>query len=121
MPRHAIDVDSLAAAVDRQRDAHNMSWRGVAHELGLSPSTLTRLRNGHVPDTATLISLTEWLGMKVEDFTQGHAQKDQPELTAQLAPLLRARRDLDAQDVEMLEQIIGAAYRQIQQRHKESG
>ena len=111
-----IDVDALAAALDRQRSERGLSWRSLASELGLSPSTLTRLRNGYSPDTAALLKLTAWLGMSIEDFTPGLSRTNQPDLPAQLAPLLRARSDLDKHDVEMLEQIIGAAYRQIKQR-----
>lgn len=121
MPRPVVDIDALAAAVDQQRDTRKMSWRAVAQELELSPSTLTRLRNGYAPDTAALIALTAWLGMTVEDFTRERTPSEQKELTAELAPLLRARSDLDSHDIEMLEQIIGAAYKQIQQRHKASG
>ncbi len=37
----------------------------------------------------------------------------QPELLAELAPLLRARRDLNAEDVQYLDELIGAAVRRF--------
>jgi len=121
LPRPEIDSHALVAALDQRREREGLSWRGLAAQLDLSPSTLTRLRNGFVPETSALLAMTAWLGMSVEDFVEGShsADSDRADLSSQLAPLLRARRDLNQEDVEMLEQIIGAAYRQIQRR-KES-
>ena len=120
MSRPEIDVEALASALDQRRQAEAMSWRGLAESLDLSPSTLTRLRNQHVPETSALLSLTQWLGMSIEDFVLDNVEDtDRTDLPSQLAPLLRARHDLDTQDVEMLEEIIAATYRQIRRR-KES-
>lgn len=65
----------------------------------LISSTLTRRRNCDI-DLADR--------MAVDDFIRKRRQSEQRELTAELAPLLRSRSDLDAQDIEILEQIIAA-------------
>jgi len=118
MTRHPVDVESLAIALDKKRAEEGISWRRLAYELKLSPSTLTRLRNGQAPDTSALLALTGWLGMALEEFTarQKRASVPEPDLVAQLVPLLRARSDLEKNDVEMLEDIIQAAYRRIKSR-----
>ncbi|MGH3535652.1 MAG: hypothetical protein ACRDQG_13225 [Pseudonocardiaceae bacterium] len=42
--------------------------------------------------------------------------REDPELGAQLAPLLRARRDLDADDIENLQELIRVAARGFKMR-----
>jgi hypothetical protein len=53
--------------------------------------------------------------MPAESFmiNEEDAPREDPPLLAQLAPLLRARTDLDADDVKYLEEIIGAAVRRF--------
>ena len=53
--------------------------------------------------------------MTVEDFVRHEdaGTKQEPDLVSQLSPLLRARSDLDDDDVEMLEEIIQATYKRV--------
>jgi len=54
--------------------------------------------------------------MPAESFYRGQnpaSEQEEPELIPALAPLLRARRDLDEQDVAYLEDLIGAAARRF--------
>jgi transcriptional regulator with XRE-family HTH domain len=54
----------LYRRVDAQRVGLGMSWRALARELGLSRSTLPRLRGGGgAPDADALVSLLAWLGV----------------------------------------------------------
>jgi transcriptional regulator with XRE-family HTH domain len=115
MPRAQVDVPGLYAALDAARTSRKLSWRQVAGEVGISPSTMTRLANGHRPDVDAFAALVRWLNLPAESFMSDGAQstEDEPELLAQLAPLLRARRDLTAKDVTYLEEVIGAAVRRF--------
>ena len=81
----------------------------------LSPSTMTRMANGRRPDVDAFAALVRWLGMPAERFMIGdeNPQAAQPELLAELAPLLRARRDLNPEDVQYLEELIAAAVRRF--------
>lgn len=92
-----------------------MSWRQLAGELGLSPSTFSRLSNGYTPDTNAFASIVTWLNMDAEDFmrTAGDesVEAEEPDLVAQLSPLLRARKDLSDKQITHLEQLIGSAVR----------
>ena len=47
----------------------NMGVRAAAKEIGISPSTLSRIENGHVPDVATLEKVCAWLEEDVSKFT----------------------------------------------------
>ena len=110
----AVDVKSLHAALDNAREEKGLSWRQLAKELDVSASTLSRMTNGLKPDVSAFAAMTMWLRMPAESFYRGSAPSgEEPELVAQLAPLLRARRDLDDKDVEYLEELIGGAVRRF--------
>ncbi|MEW2274177.1 helix-turn-helix domain-containing protein [Streptomyces griseofuscus] len=119
MARTRVNVSALHAALDAARTARNLSWRQLAGAVGVSPSTMTRLANGHRPDVDAFAALVRWLGAPAESFmidAEGEAERqapEEPELLVQLAPLLRARRDLGEDDVKYLEEVIGAAMRRF--------
>ncbi|SEC12721.1 hypothetical protein SAMN04489806_2663 [Paramicrobacterium humi] len=84
-----------------------------AGENGVSPSLLSRLGNGLKPDTDGFATIIAWLRLPAEEFFAHEGQRDandnpEPDLMAQLAPLLRARKDLSETDVRYLQQVIGA-------------
>lgn len=126
MPRTRIDVKSLHAALDAERTARGISWRQLAKEIYVSPSLLARLGNGFRPDADGFATLTRWLNMPAETFmiTDPGDSPDtptpEPELTAQLAPLLRARKDLTPADVEYLEDVIRATVRRAKADRNET-
>lgn len=110
----AVDVKSLHAALDHAREEKGLSWRQLAKELDVSASTLSRMVNGLKPDVSAFATMTTWLKMPADSFFRVSPSADEePELVVQLAPLLRARRDLDDKDVEYLEELIGGAVRRF--------
>ncbi len=42
--------------------------RAAAKEIGVSPATLSRIENGHVPDLATFAAICRWLGEDPASF-----------------------------------------------------
>jgi len=124
MTRTRIDVQGLYAALDAERTAREMSWRQLAKEIGVSPSLLSRLGNDQRPDADGFATLVRWLNMPAEEFmidVEGdRGAQPEPDLLAQLAPLLRARQDLDKRDVAYLEEVIRATVRHVQAARKES-
>ncbi len=118
MTRTKIDVQSLYAALDAERTARDWSWRQLAKEIGVSPSLLSRLGNELRPDADGFATLVRWLNMPAEHFmvdTNGErGTQREPDLVTQLAPLLRARQDLDKRDVAYLEEVIRATVRHVQ-------
>ena len=114
----SVDVASLHAALDAARTTKQLSWRQLAGELGISPSTLSRLANGYTPDTAAFTSMVTWLNISAEKFIKSVGEPtphEEPDLVAVLAPLLRARSDLKPADIEHLEELIGSALRRFDQ------
>lgn len=57
-----FDSDEFYVALDRQRRDRHLSWRAVAAEAGVSPSSFTRIAYGHGPDVNNLILMLLWLG-----------------------------------------------------------
>lgn len=124
MAKSKIDVAALQASLDAERSARNLSWRQLAGEMGVSPSLLSRLRNGYRPDADGFVTLVSWLGLPAEKFMVGEgvdSSRQQPELMTELAPLLRARKDLEPADVTYLEEVILATVRRVRaQRQAEA-
>lgn len=111
MAKTTINTAALYSALDAARQERQLSWRALAGEVGVSPSLLSRLGNGLKPDTDGFATIIAWLRLPAEDFFEHEEQHDnarEPDLMAQLAPLLRARKDLSETDVKYLQQVIGA-------------
>lgn len=110
-----INVRALYAALDAQRAEAGLSWRQLAKDRGLSPSTFTRLANGHRPDVDAFAALVRWLGQPAEQFITRDPDDEtsaEPALLAQVAPLLRARSDLDEEGAAHLQSLFEAAIEQ---------
>jgi transcriptional regulator with XRE-family HTH domain len=122
MANARLNVAALYAALDAERSARGSSWRQLAKEVEISPSTLTRMANGHRPDVDAFAALTRWLNAPSEAYLlyDTEEQDKEPELLTQLAPLLRARKDLTEKDVTYLEDLVGAAVRRFQAERAES-
>ena len=63
----SINIKELGPLVLKHRG--NMGVRAAAAEIGISPTTLTRIEKGHVPDVGTLEKLSKWLGADPSKFT----------------------------------------------------
>ncbi len=121
MARARLDVAALYAALDKERQARGLSWRSLAKAAGVSPSTLSRMANGQRPDVDAFAALTSWLGVPPETYLVSEIENQtQPDLMTELAPLLRARKDLQPKDVEYLEDLIGAAVRRFRADRSEA-
>jgi transcriptional regulator with XRE-family HTH domain len=70
MARHVLNVAALYASLDREREAHGLTWRQVATETGVSASTYTRLGDGRHPDADALCSMIVWLGLSLRQFVR---------------------------------------------------
>lgn len=57
-----FDVSALYDRLDQQREQHELTWKGIAHDIGISPSSFSRMAIGAVPDVHTLSRLLLWLG-----------------------------------------------------------
>lgn len=111
-PSHShVDVAALYAALEAEKHTRGMSWRQLARDCQLSPSTFTRMANGLRPDVDAFAGLVRWLGQPAEAFmtTDQDVTGATPDVVASLAPLLRARKDLTEGDVQHLQVLFTTA------------
>ena len=116
MPETTVDVEALYAALDSKRKAQGTSWREVARELEVSPSTFSRMAQGRRPDVDTFATLLRWLGMPAESFmrsTRDESGAAAEEPVAMVSSYLRSARNIEPEDAEALEEIFRAAYKRL--------
>src|SRR5579864_2607684 len=98
MAESRLDVAALYVTLDSEREQRRLSWRQVAHEAGVGPSTLSRMAQGNRPDVDSFVALVQWLGVPAEQFMRGASTENEanPSTPAQaVASLLRADKNLD--------------------------
>lgn len=109
-----VDVTALHAALDEKRRSKGSSWRTIAGEAGISPSTLTRMAQGRRPDVDSFGALISWLGVPAERFIRSDSPEagsdEEPDALAVISTFLRARKELSPESAEALEDIVRAAY-----------
>jgi transcriptional regulator with XRE-family HTH domain len=115
VPETTVDVEALYAALDSKRKAHETSWREVARELEVSPSTFSRMAQGRRPDVDTFATLLRWLGMPAEPFMRSTRRESaaEEEPVAMVSSYLRSARNIEPEDAEALEDIFRAAYKRL--------
>jgi len=118
VPKTVVDVDALYSALDKKREKHGVSWRDLAGDLDLSPSTFTRLAQGHRPDIDTFTTLLHWLDMPAEKYTRLDgapptmtSASDKP--LVEITTLLRSSKSLRPDEADALNNIITAAFKSI--------
>ena len=62
-----MKLEGLGQLVLRARGS--MGIRAAAREIGISPTTLSKIENGHIPDQTTLKKVCDWVGEDVTKFT----------------------------------------------------
>lgn len=57
------DLKPVAILVRQKRGTKSI--RMAAKEIGISPTTLSKVERGYIPDAATMRVITEWIGCKL--------------------------------------------------------
>lgn len=115
--RDDFDTEAFYAALDSQREAKEMTWKGVGAETGVNPSTLTRMAQGKCPDAKGLAALLAWSGLSANDFMRGRpdGRRREPETLAKITAVLRADASLSKESAIAIEQIVKAAYNRFKE------
>ena len=113
MAQQRLDVGALIAALDAERKARGISWRKLAQEAGVSPSSLTRMQQGKLPDVNTFNALTSWLRIPGEHFMTepGLAGGGKPHPVAVASTLLRGKREMTPEALRALDELVQAAFK----------
>ncbi|KFL32289.1 hypothetical protein JP75_04865 [Devosia riboflavina] len=62
-----MKIEDLAGLVQKKKGS--MGVRAAAAEIGISPTTLSRIEKGHIPDMGTLEKICAWLEEDMDKFT----------------------------------------------------
>lgn len=119
MPESRLDTDALYAALNSKRRSEGLSWRQLAKEVNISPSTLTRLGQGKRPDVDGFAVLVEWLGVSADEFLvpgPGGKPEEQPNTLAVISTHLRSSKELSEESAKYLDEIIRAAYEGLKEK-----
>ncbi len=66
---HEINIKALGEAIQRHRDEHKLTVRAAAEQMeGVSPSTLSRIERGSLPDLDTYMRICRWLKVDPAHF-----------------------------------------------------
>lgn len=122
MAQSHVDVGALYVALNSQRQQRKLSWRQLAHEAGIAPSTVSRMAQGSRPDVDSFASLVHWLGMSADQFMrhpEWSIQREAAPNTRAVASLLRANRNLDPDSAAAIDDILQAAMRLAEKRSRD--
>jgi transcriptional regulator with XRE-family HTH domain len=103
-----FDNDAFFAALDATRRARDLSWRQIARETNVSPSTLTRVGQGKRPDVDSFAALAAWAGLDPEDFIPKSERPAEP--LSEISLLLRRDPNLSPEAAAALDEMLKATY-----------
>jgi transcriptional regulator with XRE-family HTH domain len=63
---YLLDVPELYRRLDVRRRERGLTWRQIAEQLDVSPSTFSRIADGNRPDADALVSLLVWLDLDTD-------------------------------------------------------
>ena len=120
----SINAAEFASRLHEKRLARGLSLRQAALEAGVSPTTFSRVERGdHLPDRQNLLQLANWIGVTLEQVANTPADHDvvthgPGESTVEAVALhLRADKDLDPKDAQILMEVFRVAYENLRKRH----
>jgi transcriptional regulator with XRE-family HTH domain len=61
---------ALYEALHKPRIARDLTWREVADQIGVSVTTITRLKNGGRMEVDGMLAMVGWLRVPVETFVR---------------------------------------------------
>jgi len=65
----AFDLVGFYAALNRAREACDVTWKQIGRETGVSQTTMSRMKLGRCPDAASLAALSAWAGINPANYS----------------------------------------------------
>src|SRR5579862_2114930 len=119
MPHADIDFDLLQNLIRSRRKSEDLSLRDAAEQIGVSAPTLQRVESGQIPNTASLIRITEWLKVTLDDVLQKSKELQPGKGTlAQIEVHLRADPQLDPDAAEAIAEAVQKLYAAYSKQHR---
>lgn len=116
-----VDPAQLATRVRAKREAEKLSLRAAAKTLGMSPATIARVESGeHLPERDHLLRLVDWAGVPIGSNARRRRNQlvhgDDAGTVEAVELHLRADKDLDPEDAEILVELVRTAYDRMSKR-----
>lgn len=114
--QHEINVNALGEAIQRHREDKKLTVRSAAEQMeSVSPSTLSRIERGSLPDLDTYMRICRWLNVDPAHFATEPVDKTKSErkselMTEDIIVHLRADKLLNQQTRDALITMIEVAY-----------
>lgn len=106
-----VNTELLGDLVRRRRKTDGLSLRDAADQIGVSAPTLQRVETGQPPNSASLIRITEWLQLPVEEvLRKGKKSANQLATVAQIEVHLRADPNLSPDAAEAIADAVQKLY-----------
>ncbi|MGL5880887.1 MAG: helix-turn-helix domain-containing protein [Xenococcaceae cyanobacterium] len=117
--RSYLDTERLANLVRGKRGSRGL--RETAKEIGnVSPSTISRVENGKVPDMDTFLALCDWLEVPPAELIKNTENEENTLNTPEAITIqLRADKNLDPAIANALASLVKAAYKDLSQNKDE--
>ncbi|MBL8776058.1 MAG: helix-turn-helix transcriptional regulator [Acidimicrobiales bacterium] len=112
--RNSFNAEAFYKALDLQRDTKSLTWKDVAAAAGVSPSTLTRMKQGKRPDVDSMAALASWAGLDLDTFVVGDV-RGEAEALPRISALLRADPNLSKTSVTAIEEMLRATYEALRE------
>ena len=113
-----LDVEKLASLVKKKRGSRGL--RDTSKEIGsVSPSTLSRVEGGKMPDMETFTALCDWLQVPPSELFKT-AEDKSLETPDMISIQLRADKNLDPAIANALASLVKAAYKDLSQEDSSS-
>lgn len=105
-----LDIEKLASLVHNKRGTRGLLE--VSTEIGnVSPSTLSRVENGNMPNMETFITLCDWLQVRPGDLFVTECEQQEPDTAEKIVTLLFGDKNFHPDTASALAQIVKATYR----------
>jgi transcriptional regulator with XRE-family HTH domain len=113
----SLSIDDLGRLISAKRGSRGV--RAAAADVGVSPATLSRVENGHLPDLATFAKICHWLERDPREFLgMAPAATDVTSSDVPSAVVhFRKKRTVSKETAVSLGELILSAQRAIQARN----
>lgn len=117
--QNRLNIERLARLVKSKRA--NKGLREVAAEIGnVSPSTLSRVENGRIPDMETFLLICDWLEVAPAEFFSTDTPTPETTPAEAIELQLRADKNLDPMTAHALAAIVRATYTELSRQQRPS-
>lgn len=107
-----LTIDDFGRLIAAKRGARGI--RAAAAEVGVSPATLSRIENGHLPDIETFAKICDWLERDPREFFGFGAE---PTAAPKAVVHFRKKKTVAKDTAAALGELILAAQRAVQARN----